>query len=255
MSHTVPGGPDASVGVDSGVTQQTGCWELRQRVTPEQLAEWTLAAAMVHPEHLRAARNFLTAILIWFAVVVAGLALPYCFMRLQSPGVQLHSFDWLAAFTALVLLSLLVRSLTRDRYFAQLRRALRAKLQAGQLDGLAGERVFTMTPEFLATSAPTFESLVRWPLVRAITELPAGVCFELSAIQSVFVPATAFKSTDQQSEFVADARALWSQKREALCGACPKCQYDLEGVEAGRCPECGWEISLGEVLPLHMRAR
>ncbi len=255
MSDIGPDSPDAGGSSGLGAAEQRPTWELRCRVTPEKLAEWNVAAAKAHPDHRRAAKAYSAAILIWFALNVGGLALPYFFMRIHSYPKQLTAFDGLVLATSLVVLFALVRSLTRDRYFGQYRRGVLNKLRDGQLDRLAGERAFTMTSELLAVSGLTFETVVRWPLVRAITELPEGICFELSAMLSVLVPSEVFSSHHQQLNFVADARKFWSQRREALIGTCPDCNYDLSGTESGRCPECGWEISVGELLPLHTRAR
>ena len=41
----------------------------------------------------------------------------------------------------------------------------------------------------------------------------------------------------------APAARLWRTDRRAMPWQCPKCGYDLRGLDGGVCPECGESIA------------
>jgi len=75
-----------------------------------------------------------------------------------------------------------------------------------------GPRTFEITSDGLIESSPLYESITRWPAVRAIEETPTHLFFVIDRCSVQIVPKRCFQSEMQAAEFLAQARAQMDER-------------------------------------------
>lgn len=113
-----------------------------------------------------------------------------------------------------------------------------------------GEHTLVVTAEGIVLEEPHHRTHQRWSGVVAVEESADHVFLVRHDSSAITIPASVFAALPR-AEFVSACRewiragggAAVTRHLASHDAACPSCSYNLRGVRAGACPECGTPIS------------
>jgi hypothetical protein len=122
-----------------------------------------------------------------------------------------------------------------------------------------GPQTMSIGADGIHLRMPHHDVTQRWSGMAEIRETPDGVYLRRRDRHWYIIPKRVFGSADEASSMVArsrawldeaghgDARRVWALLAERDV-ACPGCRYNLRGITARACPECGRELDASLLL-------
>lgn len=123
-----------------------------------------------------------------------------------------------------------------------------------------GPQRLTVGPDGITLRGVHHDVVQRWSGISSVRELPEVIVFQRRDGAGYPVPRRLFARKADADAFAARAKA-WLEAsghgderrlREYLAAhdaPCPGCGYNLRGVTAAACPECGRELDVGLIRP------
>lgn len=162
------------------------------------------------------------------------------------------------ALCGLFLVGLMWFGLTRLDVVTPMKKAAMDNLRRMDLSTHVGRFRTSIDVGGVTIAAPSRTLTLGWETV-GMRETPGYILIAHGGSDGTFVPKHAFASADDAREFVAAAQQFWSQGQRPHAErvraylhdrdvTCPKCGYNLRGVQGEKCPECGGSLDLAALI-------
>jgi hypothetical protein len=151
----------------------------------------------------------------------------------------------------------LVFALSNVDYFHGDKNARLEELQSTDLSRSVGSMFVAISRTGVHIRDPERDMQLSWhTVVPRSTE--AFVLLQCAANAVLIIPKRAFESKASAHSFLESAQAWWADAQQENTdklvsylseqdAACPSCRYNLRGVRAAACPECGRALRLHEL--------
>ena len=146
----------------------------------------------------------------WFAVILIGLTLPSYLIW--------HRWYW--------------------RRYPQ--RTAKNLLARGYGRTVLGKHTVEISEDGVRHSGAFGDSQIRWAAIEKIEESAHAAYLYVGQSAAIIIPRSPFSDEESYERFVDTARA-YRDAAPSFQASCPDCGYDLSGLSAGGCPECGWK--------------
>lgn len=158
------------------------------------------------------------------------------------------------ALCGLLLVGLMWFGLTRMDVATPMKKAAMDNLRRMDLSTHVGRFRTAIDVGGVSVAAPSRTLTLGWETVE-VHETPTYILISHGGSDGTFIPKHAFANADEAREFIAAAQRFWSQGQRPHAErvraylqdrdvTCPKCGYNLRGVQGTHCPECGSLLDL-----------
>lgn len=233
--------------------------EISCTLSMEDILEGAVFAASNNPVlQERDRRSRFTSIVVGVSMLIPVVAASIlCFrgsMRPHGLGLALVAAMSVPPFCAAAVCFL--GSISKSNRLVALRTGYRRAARQGGLSGDFGPRTIRLTSEGVVLQGGYGSAFRRWRGITSVHRATDVLLLRLNVVQSIPVPLRAFGSSQESDRFEqicarqielhgGGADPLVIEHLRTHNPQCPKCKYQLGGLQTSKCPECGLESNLG----------